>query len=1305
MRPKTMAAAPEITPSSTDLTPYVPRVVVDWLRAEPDARRRELEGTLAFVDISGFTAMSERLAQKGKLGAEEVTEVMNRTFARLLDVAYCAGGGLLKFGGDALLLFFSGEEHAARACDAAYGMRKALRELGRPRTSAGPVTLKMHVGVHTDYFDFFLLGSSHRELLLTGPGVTRTVEMEAGAEAGEILVSDETAATLPERIFGEEKEGGRLLRSPPGALGEVEPLPPHEGIELEAYVPAPVRRELAVGTPEPEHRQASVAFVHFGGVDDLLDEHGPDELADALEALVDGAQRVADVHGVTFLETDIDRDGGKIILVAGAPQTEGEDEERILRTARGIADLKTTLPLRLGVSRGRVFAGEVGAEFRKTYTILGTTAALAARLMGKAQPGQVLTTPDLLERSRAAFETVELEPLTLKGIAEPVAALDVRAVAAQAEPEAGADQGRLPLVGRERERAVLTAAVTPVRAGYGTLVELIGEPGIGKSRLAEELQEQCGEMVLLTGRCDQYESGTPYHPFRPLLRSLLDVSLNGGREHNREVIAERLAEIDAELVPWSPLLGAPLDVEVESTPEVDDLDPAFWRARLHGVVGKVLENLLDSPTLLLFEDVHWMDEASSDLLRYLGTQLPMRPWLACTTRRPGEDGFAAAGGTPPLPALTLRLEPLPAEEAKELVQAAAGGRRLSDEELGAIAERGAGNPLFLQELALPDELAEQVEQLPETVESLVATRIDRLAPGDRALLRWASVLGVSFSGSMIADVLEGDPTVAAASEAWDRLGEFVERDPEVAGAFRFRHALIRDAAYEGLSFKRRRDLHGRVAEVIEHRLGGRPEDEAELLSLHFYRAERWAEAWRYSLEAGRRANEKYANVEAAQFFERALESAKRSGEVPPEEVALVWEELGDVRMRLGDYQRAGTAYRSSRTSFTGEPVEQARLIQKEAIVPLRIGRYPLALRRLSQALRTLEDVEGATAAAQRARLFGWYALVLQHQHKPLAAIEWCQRTHEEAERGDARDARAQADFILDWAYVALGRREDAVYSARAVEIYEELGDYDRLAWVLNNLGGYTYLDGRWDEALELAERARAAFQKIGDEAHATIASLNIAEVRSDQGRFEEAEPVLRAVLETRRAGGLPLEVAEASSVLGRHQARVGSFQEARELLDEARLLYAAEEDEVELLTTDARIAECLVLQGSVEEARRRVEEALREAEEMAGVSVVVSNLHRLLGWTHLQAGEPDAAREALERSLHLARLEDENFGIRSADYEVALTLGAFVRLRAAAGEPADELEAERDAIFARLGVVKVPEPPLPEGAAAPVESS
>src|SRR5205814_7901867 len=242
--------------------------------------------------------------------------------------------------------------------------------------------------------------------------------------------------------------------------------------------------------------------------------------------------------------------------------------------------------------------------------------------------------------------------------------------------------------------------------------------------------------------------------------------------------------------------------------------------------------------LLLFEDVHWMDDASSELLRHLGTQLPSRPWLTCTTRRPEDGGFAAAEGTPPLPALTLRLEPLPAEDAKTLVRAATGDRLLGDDELTAITARAAGNPLFLQELASPEEAVDESEQLPETVEALVATRIDRLAPGDRALLRWASVLGPSFSGVVIRDVLEDDPTAAADSEAWDRLAEFVERDPDVPNGFRFRHALIRDAAYEGLSYRRRRELHGRVAEVLEQRQG-----DPELLSPHFDRAERADETW------------------------------------------------------------------------------------------------------------------------------------------------------------------------------------------------------------------------------------------------------------------------------------------------------------------------------------------------------------------------------------------------------------------------------------------------------------------------------
>ncbi len=698
------------------------------------------------------------------------------------------------------------------------------------------------------------------------------------------------------------------MRAAPQVRGTVEPLPSVEGVPVENAVPAPLRAQLLeVGPLEGEHRHAAIAFVRFAGTDEIIGTEGPDAAADALDALVRAVQIAADEHRVTFLESDIDRDGGRIILVSGAPQTFGDDEERMLRTVRAIVDAGLPLPVHIGVSEGRVFTGQVGASFRRTYTVLGDTAALAARLMARAGEDEIWVSAGALERGGESFASTELEPLSLKGKSEPVQAFVLGELLASPErPQHAAAHDELPFVDRERERAVLGASVAPVRMGFGTLVELVGEPGIGKSRLAQELRENCADMRQISLRCEQYEASTPYYAFRPFLRSLLDVELNGGGGHNRTVLAERLAAVDEELVPWTPLLAAPLDVEVESTPEVNDLDPAFWRARLHGVMGTLLGHLLDSPTLLVFDDVHWMDDASSELLRYLGTQLPARPWLACTTRRPGDGGFAAAEGTPPLPALTLRLEPLPADDAKTLAVAAAGGRRLTEEELEALMERGAGNPLFLQRLASVGEAADEADELPETVEALVATRIDQLAPGDRALLRWASVLGVSFSGSLIVEVLEGDKEVGAAAEAWDRLGEFVERDPSVPGAFRFRHALIRDAAYEGLSYRRRRELHGRVADVIEQRQGDRPEEAAELLSLHYFNAGRWEEAWTYSRLAGDLAREVYANVDAARFYERALEVSARIKTVDARELATTWRSLGEVREAAGDYRGALT---------------------------------------------------------------------------------------------------------------------------------------------------------------------------------------------------------------------------------------------------------------------------------------------------------------------------------------------------------------------------------------------------------------
>ena len=337
-----------------------------------------------------------------------------------------------------------------------------------------------------------------------------------------------------------------------------------------------------------------------------------------------------------------------------------------------------------------------------------------------------------------------------------------------------------------------------------------------------------------------------------------------------------------------------LDVAVLSTPEVDELQPSFRRARLNGVVEDLLTHLLDTPTLVHFEDAHWMDEASSDLLRHLGSRVISKPWFVCVTRRPAAASFVAAEGVPPVPAVTLQLDPL-ARGGREGARRVGGGRRHQPRGPGGdhralpAATRSSCASSSLRRMRR----VATSTTMPESVLEVVTTRIDSLAPGDRALLRWASVLGATFSGDLVARGARGRPGGRARLGVVGPADEFVERDPHTAGTFRFRHALIRDAAYEGLSFRRRRELHARVAEVL---LRETPDtaDVAELLSLHFMLADEGAETWTYSVFAGERAKAKFANVDAAEFLRRALSVAPALPSLSRAEVGRTWESLGDV---------------------------------------------------------------------------------------------------------------------------------------------------------------------------------------------------------------------------------------------------------------------------------------------------------------------------------------------------------------------------------------------------------------------------
>jgi class 3 adenylate cyclase/tetratricopeptide (TPR) repeat protein len=1248
------------TPSAVEtLQPYVPRLLVTWLRETPEARHRQVEGTLAFIDISGFTQLTERLARKGKVGSEEISDTLDSCFDQLLSVAYDHGAGVVKWGGDAVLLLFTDDEHAVRACGASWGMHQLLRRIGSLQTSAGRVRLRMSTGVHSGSFDFFVAGGLHRELVLTGPGADETIAMESTADAGETVVSLTTAALLDPDLRGPAKGAGVVLaRGPDVRTERAGTTPDTTGLALDQFFSPAIRDHLLAEATEPEHRMVTAAFVEFRGVDELLERAGPDAVADVLDECLGNVQEAAARHEVTIFDTDPAPGGGKIMLAAGAPRSAGRDEERMLRTLRRALDQPSTLPLRAGVNCGRIFADEFGPSYRRTYTVKGDAVNLAARLMGRAGAGEILAARAVVERSRARFDVRPVEPFHVKGKAQPVEAVVVDALK-ESEDAAGSDT---PLVGREQELATLRAALQAARGGEGSLIELTGEAGIGKSRLVEDVCSAATDMTIVKAAGEEYESSTAFFAVESALRGLLGIRGDGAARS----LEERVRSTAPDLLPWLPLIAIPLDVEVPSTPETDRLDEKYRKAQLEQATSELLGEVLQAPTLLVAEDTHWMDEASLDLLRALARDVPSRPWLLLATRRPE--------GAPLVPdAAAIELEPLDHDAVEALIRGATEHAPLPGHAARALAERSGGNPLFLTELVAGAATLD-TEVLPESVEALVTAQIDRLSPADRGLLRQASVLGRSFDAGLLYAAVEQQPDEAA----WERLADFLVRERK--GPVRFRHALIRDAAYEGLPFRRRRELHGRAAETIERLAGDGSEGEAAPLSLHFFHAQRFEPAWHYARVAGEHARAIYAHAEAADLYVRAIDAARNVRDVPLVDVAAVCEALGDSLASLGLFRRSGDAYRDARRRRRGDPVAEASLMLKEGWMAEREGRFPQALRWFSRGLSLLDAVEDTASRAQRAHLLAGYATVRQMQGRSADAIRWCTAAIGAAELAGERKALAQAYYVMDWAYMELGRSDEAVSLPLALAIYEEMGDLSSQAVIRELMGGFAYYEGRWEEAVELYEHARGDYETVGAPALRAVDTFNIAEIRCAQGHLEEARELLENAMRVWRAAGWSSMVAAATRELGSVALREGRLDEALRLFEEARATYVQVGRQHELVDTDGRIAECLVLQGD-SRGLKTGRDALAHGRNLGAQSVHLPMLHRVVGYGLLRRGDAAGAVAAFDESLRLAR--DQR-----AQYQVALTLAALTSLR-----PSPEQETERDAILAELAVVSLPPAP------------
>ncbi len=1291
-----MSNPSETTPhdaSHARLFAYLPRTLIERWARDPRGQpiwHETIDGTLMHCDMSGFTAMSERLARLGKEGAELMAGVLNRFFDRMLRIADGWGGLQMKFGGDAMLLLFDGEAHTQRAAACAIDMQRAMIEFKNVEAGGEKHKLRMRAGIHSGQFIGASAGDPQGLLhyLLMGPDVSYATAVEAAAPLGETAVSASASDLLRERARLTPHDDLWRLRG----VDAPERPPPRVDIStapevtLRRYVMPPV--VAAAAHLSAEHRRVTAVFINVVGVSALLTSHSTGEAMRQvdmyLKLVIDGLDR----HGGFLGGSDAAEHGDKLIVLFGAPQSSERDEASALRFVldlrRDLVAAGLALRHHIGVSTGFVFAGEIGSSIRREYTVIGDSVNLSARLMAAASEGAIYVSAATVDRVGGEFALSPLKPMSVKGKAAPVRAFRLDGVTA-ASGDAPAPAERV-LLARDDEMARLLEVAAAARHGAARWALIFGEPGIGKTAFLDEARRRLGEdgWSALTAYGESHRSRDVFAAWQAPLRALFGVTAVDDDDAAWRKIDAGVARLAPDERPFAPLIAGLLSVAAEEGPLLNFLDARSRRQRLSAVVRETLRGASrQAPILLTFEDAHLCDSPSLELLSEVLARLDA-PILVCLSARSTLPPDALRDREP---ALRLELRELPREAARRL---AAATVVLDDARLDALLARAGGNPLFVQELALSG--AREVD-MPETVNDVIMARLDQLPGPEKSVLRAASIIGATFEAPFVRTLL-GERLDAkgidGALSGLMRAGFTVAAGAE---SHVFRHPLTQEVIYDTLPFVERRSMHGTLAREIEREAAGNVEPASALLLHHFDRASDAPKTVVYAALSGERAARAVANREAIDYYTRGLTALDATGNGSESDRSVLLERFGQCLETQGRHTaatealvdalerwrvRRGSRRRRLLPLDVPENARESVLCRRVAVSYERSSAYDEALRWLEQALAAL-PLRGGRVTAE---IYAAKSVTLYRKGEYGDAIAWGRKALAAARRDAEPDDVAYAENIIAQSYMAEGSLREAVRHLReAVRLYEDAGDAPGQAAANNNLGSCYQLMGKLDAARSHYEIALAADERVGDLVDIAIIHNNIGEILLIQGAIAEATEHLERVFEAHR------EDEELTAVAGLSYVNLGRCSLVRGDLDGAvqhvrRGMRLLRRVGAKGLLTEARmqLAEALLANGELVGAQREAQRSYNDARS-AGERLLEARGERILGVLRGASGATDTAAIHLATSAGIAR----RIG---ASYEEARSLMALARLRIDAGGRPRAVGLRRAAsIFERMGAV------------------
>ncbi len=1002
----------------------------------------------------------------------------------------------------------------------------------------------------------------------------------------------------------------------------------------ESYTPKHLAEKILTTRADlaGERKQVTVLFADLKGSMELLADRDPEEARRLLDPVLERMMEA--VHRYEGTVNQVMGDG--IMALFGAPLAH---EDHAVRACYSAIRMQETVgayaaellhnqgidvQIRVGLNSGEVVVRSIGSDLHMDYTAVGQTTHLAARMEQLARPGTSLITAHTLRLAEGFIEVKPHGPVPVKGLADPVEIFEVMGAGqVRSRMQASAARGLSPFVGRDVEIDRLRQALERARAGHGQVVALVGEPGVGKSRLFWEFTHSHRAQGWLMGEVAAMSYGK-LTPYLPVVKK----------------VTGKLLTLDETLRPALPAFLTLLDVPTDD-PEWPGPDSPLRRQRILDALKRLL--LRESqvqPLLLVFEDLHWIDSETQAFLDSLVESLHTARILLLVGYRPEyQHGWSSRSHY-----TQLRLDPLPPATADELLRGIVGEHESLPPVKRLLVERTEGNPFFLEECVrtlvetqvLVGERGElrlvkplTTIQVPATVQAVIASRIDRLGPEEKRLLQAAAVIGKDVPFTLLAATVEVPEETLRARLTRLQQAEFLFETglfPDLE--YSFTHALTHGVAYGSLLQARRRTLHARILATVEELYPERRAEQPEVLADHAFRGEVWGKAVAYLRQAGAKAAARSANREAVALLEQAMTALKNlpEGRETSEQAIDVRLELRPPLLQLGELQKA------------------------------------LALSQQAENMAKLIGDEG--------RLARVYTYLINYHYlkgEPDAAIAYGERCLAIGEAGQDVALQSLARGYMGYSYHAQGRyREAETVLLQNVERLEEVRVKDGgaattvsyvsstgwLAFSLAELGEFDLAASYAAMGQRAAETERHAYAQA-------IAWTLGGLVALRRGHMDKALYLLERSLEACRDKQLTVWQPIPSSLLGLTRARVGRPEDALPLLEDGVRLSEEMGVKAYLASWTVNLAGGLLAAGDVTRARATAQRALDLAlahKERGHQAYAL----RLLGEIAARAEPRDLglAEKDLTQALALA----EELGMRPLRGRIHLSLGEMFRL-------------------------------------------